>query len=117
MFSHGRLVVGVAPSQGDIVRRAQAWYDLYWEKVRERNMLKAAGARLTKPKLAAAVTLWREDWRAEVVAKQTMTLSEKYYGGDFGAVPERGRQRRVCEIDGRSDRACVCVMNRWYVMV
>ena len=39
-----------------------AWLEGYLEDKRRRNMLLSAGNRLTRPKLAAAVTKWRRDW-------------------------------------------------------
>jgi hypothetical protein len=49
----------------ELVRGWQAWYETYWARVREANLLKASASRLTKPKLVACLHLWREDWRAE----------------------------------------------------
>ena len=52
------------------------WQQQYRTRQREARMLAAAGARLARPQLAAAVALWvgewreaeRERWRAEVSA-------------------------------------------------
>ena len=41
------------------------------------NLLKASGARLTKPKLVAAVAHWRDDWRAEVQAELSTSLGAR----------------------------------------
>ena len=64
----------------DLVLGWQTWSDTYWEETRVRNMLKAAGSRLSRPKLVASVTLWRRDWmveRDERFRKETMTVEEQ----------------------------------------
>ena len=50
-----------------------AWHDQWEEQAKQRRMLAAAGARLSRPQLAACVAHWRLDWqaaRAEAAAKQ-----------------------------------------------
>ena len=47
----------------------ETWAEAYWEAVRRRNMLKQAGARLTRPKLIASYVLWRRDWEAAAAAR------------------------------------------------
>ena len=42
------------------------WHGMWSEKVRQRNLLKKAGARLTKPKLIQAYSHWRHDFEAEI---------------------------------------------------
>ena len=61
----------------DLTRGWTAWFELWYEMTRQRNMLKAAGSRLARPKLVAAVNMWRDDWRADSMAKQTMSLTER----------------------------------------
>ena len=39
-----------------------AWLDNYLEFVRQRGLLRGAGARLTKPKLTACFKHWLHDW-------------------------------------------------------
>ena len=41
-----------------------AWSGAHKEGVRRRRLLRQAGARLTRPKVVAAYTEWREGWRA-----------------------------------------------------
>ena len=58
--------------QQGLARGWSAWYDLYEEHVRKRNLLKAAGARLSRPKLVAMFMHWQKDWdavQAEIAAK------------------------------------------------
>ena len=54
------------------MRGWQVWYDQALEGRRRANLLRASAARLTKPKLAACVALWRGAWeeanRAAVLA-------------------------------------------------
>ena len=39
-----------------------AWFDQYLEVKRERQLLRAAGARLTKPALSACLLMWQHEW-------------------------------------------------------
>ena len=45
------------------------WLDTHLEEQRQKRMLAAAGARLARPQLAAAVVLWRQSWAATEKAK------------------------------------------------
>ena len=47
-----------------------AWYEMYTEYLRKQRLLKAASARLTKPKLVHAFAHWQEDWDALMAAKE-----------------------------------------------
>ena len=58
---------------GAISRGWTAWHGMWAEKVRRKNLLKKAGARLTKPKLVAAYGRWQKDWTAAEVAKMGKT--------------------------------------------
>ena len=60
-----------------LARGWSAWHGMWSEKVRKKNMLKQAGTRLTKPKLAAAYMLWRRDWQIEITAQGMMTEAQK----------------------------------------
>ena len=42
-----------------------AWLELWEEQVAQRQMLASAGARLLRPKLAASLAKWRDDWQSE----------------------------------------------------
>ena len=61
----------------DLTRGWVAWSDLYLEQRRRKNMLKAAGAKLTRPKLVASYSLWRRDWETETTSKAAMSIGEK----------------------------------------
>jgi beta-glucosidase-like glycosyl hydrolase len=63
----------------ELTRGWVAWYDLYVEKVRKANLLKASASRLARPKLVACVHFWREDWRAETLAHQQMMVAQKLH--------------------------------------
>ena len=54
-----------------------AWHGMWSDKVRKRNLLKQAGARLTKPKMIASYSQWRRDWEAEESARYNMTTEER----------------------------------------
>ena len=61
----------------DLARGWTGWHGMWSEKVRQRNLLKQAGARLTKPKLVAAYSHWIKDWNAEMSSLANMTQDEK----------------------------------------
>ena len=50
-----------------IIRGWTAWQDQWLAKCRRKRMLKAAAARLTKPKLTASLAHWRNDWEYELL--------------------------------------------------
>jgi hypothetical protein len=52
----------------DLARGWVGWHGMWSEKVRQRNLLKKAGARLTKPKLVACYGKWRQSWHHEQMA-------------------------------------------------
>ena len=45
------------------------WLETHLEEQRQKRMLAAAGARLARPQLAAAVALWRQSWEATEKSK------------------------------------------------
>ena len=55
-----------------------AWHDLWAEKVRQTNLLKASAGRLARPKLAHAVSHWKRDWENIELAKAQMTAEGRY---------------------------------------
>ena len=55
-----------------------AWHEMWSHKVHQRNLLKKAGARLTKPKLIQSYSQWKKDWESELTALASMTIEEKY---------------------------------------
>ena len=57
-----------------------AWHDLYLEGMRQMQLLKAAAARLARPKLVATFNEWREDWEAEEQHKQERAHKSKVAG-------------------------------------
>ena len=46
-----------------LTRGWTAWVDAYYEQTRQMQLLKSAGARLSKPLLTATFVHWREDGR------------------------------------------------------
>ena len=61
----------------DLTRGWVAWSDLYLEQRRRNHLLRAAGNKLTKPKLSAAYRMWFMDWQEEAVAKASMTVEQR----------------------------------------
>ena len=59
---------------GGILRGWTAWHSMWEEAARQKRMLAAAGARLAKPALTAALAHWRADWTAaqRVEARKAM---------------------------------------------
>ena len=47
--------------QGALAKGWTAWHDMWAAKMRQKRLLAQSAARLSKPKLAAAVTHWRKD--------------------------------------------------------
>ena len=64
-----------------LARGWSAWHESWEIRVRQQRMLKSAGARLTRPKLAACVQHWRDDWeeavRAAAAAVREAELAER----------------------------------------
>ena len=57
-----------------------AWLDVYLEHKRNQNLLKNAGAKLTRPKLVACVQWWRRDWegeRSKLIAQKAMSVEDR----------------------------------------
>ena len=47
-----------------------AWQEQYYAITRQKRLLQASAARLAKPKLSAAVSFWRHDWRMSTMSKE-----------------------------------------------
>ena len=62
----------------DLTRGWVAWSDLYLEQRRRKNMLKQAGARLTRPKLVASYAHWRRGWELDEKSKASMSVEERW---------------------------------------
>ena len=58
-----------------IIRGWTAWQDQWLAKCRRKRMLKAAAARLTKPKLTASLAHWRNDWEYELLKAKASSPS------------------------------------------
>ena len=56
-------------SQG-LLRGWTAWHGQWEEAVRQKRMLAAAGARLSRPVLAAAVSHWQSDWTVQRIREE-----------------------------------------------
>jgi Ca2+-binding EF-hand superfamily protein len=56
----------------------EAWAEMYYERQRQKRLLTAAGARLSKPKLAASYAQWKRDWEDEMKTAASMTLQERF---------------------------------------
>ena len=52
-----------------ILRGWTAWQDKWAERARFLRMIASAGARLLRPKLAASLALWKEEWMKYAGAK------------------------------------------------
>eukprot|EP00964_Phaeocystis_antarctica_P152584 scaffold120545_cov51-Phaeocystis_antarctica.AAC.1 len=66
-----------------------AWHEQWEVAARQKRMLAAAGARLARPALAAAVAHWRADWDAARAAAATKDLSR-----DVELLKEAAAQQR-----------------------
>ena len=93
--------------QQGISRGFLAWHDQWAEKTRQTRLLQASAARLAKPKLAAAVSLWRHDWEREVVTQRTMTDKQKLQQeSSLRASAETEVERLRMEVSTRRKRRC-----------
>ena len=54
-----------------------AWREMYLELQRKKNLLKAAGARLTKPALVHAFGHWQKDWQSTERKRASQSLEEQ----------------------------------------
>ena len=59
------------------MRGWSGWHGQWEAATRQKRMLAAAGARLAKPGLAAAVAHWRKDWQAEAMAGTVQGARQK----------------------------------------
>merc|ERR1719506_2398045 len=66
--AHLQQVAARRIGQMGLARGWSGWHGMWEEKKRRENMLRAAGARLRRPKLAASLAHWKHDWDAERVA-------------------------------------------------
>ena len=58
----------------DLSRGWLTWHGVFSEAQRKRRVLRSAANRLSRPKLTAAYTLWRQDWKAHTVSTHTKRL-------------------------------------------
>ena len=63
-----------------IIRGFTAWQDLYLQAARQKRMLAAAGARITRPGLAMAMSHWKGDWEAERRLTLAQTVQRRAQG-------------------------------------
>eukprot|EP00966_Prymnesium_polylepis_P008286 190744-Prymnesium_polylepis.1 len=77
--------------QQELAKGWSAWTETYLEGLRKRNLLKQAGARLTRPRLIACVAHWRDNW--EVAQKRAFAQSME------GRLQEEMRLRQAAEAE------------------
>ena len=63
----------------DVVGAWTAWQEQYYEQVRQRQLLKSAGARLSKPQLVATFAYWCSDWEGTMREKQLANHHERMW--------------------------------------
>ena len=109
----GQLGIKKLMNQG-LARGWGAWHTMWFEKVRKRNLLKQAGARLTRPKVMAAYTNWRRSWEHEMGAEAAMTLEQKYvqerdkaakYEAELTKMREELTEAREAMLQGKGQEA------------
>jgi len=52
----------------------QAWSDLYWDRVRTRQMLVQVAMRLKRPKLVSSYAHWRQSWMLDVADQSRLSV-------------------------------------------
>ena len=60
-----------------LMRGWSGWHEKWSDAAREKRMLAAAGARIARPGLAAAVAHWRADWQGEGVKAAKGTFEQR----------------------------------------
>ena len=69
--AHLQEVAARRIGQMGLARGWSSWYGQWAERVRQLLLVRAAGARLTRPKLAASFGGWRRDWETVVMAAKS----------------------------------------------
>ena len=67
----------------------QAWHDLYTEQKRKVRLLQGAGARLSRPKLVAALAHWESDWQAVMKLSASERQEAKLAAAEESRLPLR----------------------------
>ena len=62
-----------------ILRGWDSWREQWEEGVRTRQMLKQAGGRLLRPKLAASMALWRYSWEQGSAAMAAQSYEAQWW--------------------------------------
>jgi len=65
------------------------WQEQWEEQARQKRMLAAAGARLSRPALAAAVAHWRTDW--QVAEAERVAEEQRQAKGEYMAMSDAAR--------------------------
>jgi hypothetical protein len=84
----------------DLTRGWVGWYEAWMEHSRKRNLLRAAGTRLTKPKMIASYQLWRTSWRAAQEALKMRTLEGRLQA-QVTKLSQELEEARQAMLDGR----------------
>ena len=100
-----------------------AWHDQWEEQAKQRRMLAAAGARLSRPQLAACLAHWCADWRATalleatkgparevLLLKQQLEAQQAEHSRALAAAVESGRvalERLRVELAGSAEEQAV----------
>ena len=63
---HVQQIAARRIGQMGLARGWSAWHEQWLEVVKQRQMMAATAARLTRPKLTACLTHWRHDWEEAV---------------------------------------------------
>ena len=83
-----------------------AWQGQWEEAARQKRMLSAAGARLARPQLAAAVAHWRQDWETEgkVAVAQERRAERSAHAAEVHQFKEEGTALRLAGLAAEDDR-------------
>ena len=86
-MQHLQEVAARRIGQQALTRGWAGWHEQYLGLKRRQQLLVAAGARLTRPKLVASYRVWLHDWSARVLREQKRVVSS--------AVGEKAHQEKL----------------------
>ena len=72
------LRVPARPYRQELSSGWETWLQMYLDGAHRRRLLHTAGAKLTRPKLAAGYAHWRVDWEREEARRRTLSTKERF---------------------------------------
>jgi hypothetical protein len=99
---HIQYVAGKRIGNRSLALGWSKWHGDYAERARRSRVLKAAGAKLLRPKLVQSYGHWRRDWEIEVASNAKLTLVEQIEKAKKEA---REKEAELLRLRGEMDEA------------